>query len=109
MLGFVSAASIPVWGAVLFYGFFIATMVFGLIAIFQKKLNEYLNVLAIIVPVFVFFVFLSHSIGRPLTMNEYDWLFSQFLNLRLWAIFVAMGYGYLLYWWYLYISSLRKK
>ncbi len=70
-----------------------------------KKKQVALAVIAIFLIISVPMVSLMNSIGRPLDMNEFEFLAREFTHGALWAIFTIAGYIYLLVW---FILSLKK-
>ncbi len=70
-----------------------------------KKKQLALAMIAILVIISVPMVSLMNSIGRPLEMNEFEFLAREFKQGALWAIFTIAGYLYLLVW---FILSLKK-
>ncbi|MBT2642490.1 hypothetical protein J7I80_09650 [Bacillus sp. ISL-41] len=70
-----------------------------------KKKQVPLAMIAILVIISVPLVSLMNSIGRPLEMNEFEFLAREFKLGALWAIFTVAGYLYLLVW---FILSLKK-
>lgn len=70
-----------------------------------KKKQVALAVIAISLIISVPMVSLMNSIGRPLDMNEFEFLAREFTHGALWSIFTIAGYIYLLVW---FILSLKK-
>lgn len=70
-----------------------------------KKKQIPLAMIAILVIISVPMVSLMNSIGRPLGMNEFEFLAREFKQGALWAILTTTGYLYLLVWFFL---SLKK-
>jgi hypothetical protein len=70
-----------------------------------KKKQIPLAMIAILVIISVPMVSLMNSIGKPLEMNEFEFLAREFKQGALWAIFTIAGYLYLLVW---FILSLKK-
>ncbi|WP_079508649.1 hypothetical protein [Mesobacillus jeotgali] len=70
-----------------------------------KKRQVAMAMIAILLIISVPMVSLMNSIGRPLEMNEFQFLALEFKQGALWAIFTIAGYAYLLVWFFL---SLKK-
>ena len=70
-----------------------------------KKKQIPMAMIAILVIISVPMVSLMNSIGRPLEMNEFEFLARELKQGALWAIFTVVGYLYLLFWFTL---SLKK-
>lgn len=49
-----------------------------------------------------------YTVGRTEGLNEFQYLFAQLGSKDPWALFIVLGYLYLLVWWYFFISSLRS-
>jgi hypothetical protein len=46
-----------------------------------------------------------YTVGRPEGLNEFKYLFIQLSAKDPWALFVFLGYLYLVIWWYFFINS----
>lgn len=102
-------AAIPGWASFLYYIFFIVTILAAFVAIFQKKVMIELNIVTILLPFIMHVVFLFYGIGRPFEYDEFQWLLIEFGRFKVWAFFIIISYGYLIFWWYEFIGGNDRK
>ena len=98
----ISMTEVLFW--IIYYLLLMTIFVRAIYSVIKKKLSP-LAMIAILVIVSVPMVSLMNSIGRPLEMNEFEFLAREFKQGALWAIFTIVGYLYLLVW---FILSLKK-
>lgn len=64
--------------------------------------------MTIIVSISVLVIQIFNSMGRRDGMNELDHLFSRFEMGDTWAIFVIIGYMYIVIWWIVLLNRRTK-
>lgn len=100
--------TVPMWGVLMYYFIFISTLVSAVWTIIRGKLKA-LAGMTIIVSISVLVIQIFNSIGRRDGMNELDHLFSRFEMGDTWAIFVIIGYIYIVIWWTIFLLNRRTK
>ncbi|MCM3123083.1 MULTISPECIES: hypothetical protein [unclassified Mesobacillus] len=89
----------------IFYYLLLMTIFVRAIYMVIKKKQVALAMVVILLIISVPMVSLMNSIGRPLEMNEFEFLAKEFKHGALWAIFTIAGYIYLLVW---FLFSFKK-
>ncbi|RSD28772.1 hypothetical protein [Mesobacillus subterraneus] len=93
-----------IWLWVVFYLFLMILFIIAIISVIKKR-RIAMSMIAILLIISVPMVSLINSIGRPMEMNEFEFLAREFMQGALWAIFAIAGYLYLLVW---FILTLKK-
>lgn len=99
--------TISEWGLLLYYGFIIATILMVLYrVIFLNKRAELFVILLLFV---VYGMLLLNCIGRPDTMNEWQYIILAWEQESLWVKMVFLGYLGIIAWWIVAICHEIKK
>lgn len=96
--------TLPGWFWIIFYIFLCLSLISGTINWVRQRLSA-LSALTIILSLLVPIVSFVYSVGRTEGLNEFEYIFAQMKTGDLWAVFLIVGYVYLLVWWYLFVSS----
>ena len=101
-----SGETLPGWFWFIYYLFLILTLIttsFGLI----RKRNVPFSIINLFLVITVPIVALLNSIGRT-EGTELDYLISSISQWSLWAIFVLLGFLYMLFWWIQFFLRAKK-
>ncbi|KHE68117.1 hypothetical protein [Halobacillus sp. BBL2006] len=99
--------SLPDWIWAIYYLFFITTLGTAILSIVKRD-NKSWSIVAALFTITVPIVSLINSIGRPVGMNEFEYLVSQLQQGAFWSIYVLIGYFFLLGWWGLFLFKANK-
>ncbi len=100
-----ATTTLPEWFWVLVYAVLIITFITSIISIIRRMYRglSIINLIVVITTPFVHFV---GSVGRSGGLNEFEHLLSHLIQGNLWAIYVSIGYIYILVWWVLILKTL---
>ncbi len=93
-----------VWFWIIYYLLLMTIFLRAIISVIKKK-QIVMAMVAILVIISVPMISLMNSIGRPLEMNEFEFLVKELQQGALWAVFTIAGYIYILIW---FVFSLKK-
>lgn len=96
--------TLPGWFWIIYYMLLCLSLISGTVNWVRQRLSA-LSALTIILSLLVPIVSFVYTVGRTEGLNEFEFIFAQMKVGDLWAIFLIVGYVYLLVWWYLFVSS----
>lgn len=99
--------TLPKWFWIIYYIILFSTLISGVINWVRQRYSV-LSAITIILSLLVPMVSFVYTVGRTEGLNEFQYLFAQLGSRDPWALFIVLGYLYLLVWWYFFISSLRS-
>jgi len=99
-----ATTTLPDWFWVLFYAVLIITLIISIFSII-RRMHKGLSIINLIAVVTAPFVHFLGSIGRPGGLNEFEHFFSYLIQGSLWAIYVSIGYIFILFWWVLFSKT----
>jgi hypothetical protein len=99
--------TLPSWFWITYYLFLLATIGTSIITITKKKM-VILSVTVIFFTITVYLVSLINWIGRTKGLNEFEYLTAQLQQGSFRSILVVFGYGFLLFWWVMFIYKFRQ-
>lgn len=88
-----------IYGIILFF-----TLITGVINWIRQRYSA-LSAITIIFSLLVPIVSFVYTVGRAPGQNEFVYLFSQLQAKDPWALFIFLGYIYLLVWWFFFVRS----
>ncbi len=99
-----ATTTLPNWFWILSYAVLIITLSISMFSIIRRIYTglSLINLVAVITTPFVHF---TGSIGRPGGLNEFEHLFNHLIQGNLWAIYVSIGYIFILFWCVLFIKT----
>jgi len=101
--------TLPAWVWIIYYCFIAISIIYGFIALFKGTLNRFLSLLTIIVSIIIPILFITYSIERSVTQNEFDYFVSGLLkgNMVSWMLLVMIIY--VGFWWVILIKRIVDK
>lgn len=100
--------TLPNWFWILFYLFLLTTLGASVFSLIRGKM-KIMSILAIIIVIVIPIVSIINSIERPPGTNEIEYLISHFQQGFVWAIFVIIGYVFVLVWWLFFYLIIKSK
>lgn len=98
--------TLPAWILVLYYAFFIVTLIFSIVSIVRKKLII-LSIGSIFLCLTVPVIALIGAVGR-VDQTEWDVFVHDLAQFKLWTIYVLYGFLFIIYWWFKFIKTSRR-
>lgn len=96
------------WVWVVFYGFFIATLLVAIIAIVESKKNRGSSIRILLVAPILFIVFFVNSFYRSME-TEFEHLFDELLSFKVWAWFCILLFAYIISWWVTIMIRVKRR
>lgn len=93
--------TMPTWFWIGFYLFLLTTLATAILNIMSKKLKM-LSIVAVVLTFSIPVVQIINSVGRSEGINEIEHWITQLQLGSFWAIYVLIGFIYLLAWWIIF-------
>ncbi|WP_353894494.1 hypothetical protein PRVXH_001300 [Proteinivorax hydrogeniformans] len=100
-----ASTTLPSWFWILFYAVLIITLSISIFCIIRRIYYRRLTIINLLAVITTPFVHFSESLGRPEGINEFEHLFSHLILRNLWAVYVSIGYIFILFWWMLFLKT----
>ncbi|MBT2689665.1 hypothetical protein J7I93_15860 [Bacillus sp. ISL-47] len=100
--------TLPSWFWIIYYLFLILTFGTSIHSVMRKRMIR-LSIIAVISTLTVPVVGLINSIGRDKDLNEMEYMAAQLQQGSIWAIYMLIGFFYLLVWWGIYLLNIRSR
>ncbi len=95
------------WVWIVFYSFFIATLLASIVSIVESKTNRKKSIRILFITPTLFLVFLWNSFYRDM-VTEFEYFFDGLMSLKVWAWFCILLFAYILKWWISVAIQIRR-
>lgn len=96
------------WVWVIFYSFFITTILGAIIAIVESKKNRKISISVLLITPILFLVFFWNSFYRDM-VTESEYFFDSLLSFKIWAWFCILLLAYIISWWVTIAIRLKRR
>jgi hypothetical protein len=102
-----STETLPNWFWLVYYLSLLLTIGTGIFSIILKK-NVWMSIIAVVVTASIPIVGFVNGMEREEGQNELDQLILNLQQGSIWAIYIVLGYIFLLVWWFFFFSNKKK-
>lgn len=96
------------WVWIVFYSFFIATLLGAIVAIVESKNIRKVSIRVLLITPILFVVFFWNSFYRDM-MTESEHFFASLLSFKLWACFCTLLFIYIISWWVTLVMHVKRR
>jgi hypothetical protein len=99
--------TLPAWFWILYYIFFVITFIFSIYAIVRNRIRKWSFVTVIFV-ITIPILSVMFGMARSEGYNEFEYLWQELMRFQLWAVYVTIGYLYIVFWWILFLRNSKR-
>jgi hypothetical protein len=99
--------TLPAWFWILYYIFFVITFIISIYSIVKNRVRN-LSFLTVIFVITIPILSVMFGIGREEGYNEFEHLWKELIHFQLWAVYVTIGYLFIIVWWILFLLNRKK-
>ncbi|WP_087973419.1 hypothetical protein [Oceanobacillus rekensis] len=96
--------TLPTWFWIIYYIIIFLTLVSGIIN-WVRRIYSPLAAITIILSLLTPLVGFLYSIGRPVGINEYEYVMAQFQMRNLWSVFIVFAHIYFIIWGFMFFNG----